>query len=225
MISEAALLGVVLFLVFGAACYYLYMRIEQTEKKVSVMENILLDLKVATENTLLSSHDYEDDYTHTPSASSKQEHSTTYESFRDTTGLQSEKTEVQANNNEEFLPFEPSPKSVSGTTHAAQTPKLSVNYESMTWKELLVIGRGRVVGYSHMSKAQLVDALKRIDEGTLAPKGGLKQEETIPLTSYTSSSSDKNDTFQEVQDLPAFGELNNADSFPSDETIDQSMVE
>lgn len=220
MISEAALLGVVLFLVFGAACYYLYMRIEQTEKKVSVMENILLDLKVATENTLLSSRDYDDDYAPS-SSSSKSDHSPVYESFHESGVQQHEKTESQETN-EEFLPFEPAPKPISGIAQSAQTPKLSVNYESMTWKELLVIGRGRVVGYSHMSKAQLVDALKRIDEGTLAPKGGVKQEETIPLTTYAISSSDKNDTLQEVQDLPAFDDKN---AFSTEETIDQSMVE
>ena len=223
MISEAALLGVVLFLVFGAACYYLYMRIEQTEKKVGVMENILLDLKVATENTLLSSRDYEDDYT----PSSKEDlTSSSYTPMTDHT-MHSVKQESQ-DSNEEFTPFEPIPKplAVSGTQTAqvqSQAPKLSVNYESMTWKELIAIGRGRVVGYSHMSKAQLVDALKRVDEGTLAPKGGIKQDETIPLSTYTLSSD--NSSLEEVQDLPAFGELNNAISFPSEETIDQSMVE
>ena len=167
MISEAALLGVVLFLVFGAACYYLYMRIEQTEKKVGVMENILLDLKVATENTLLSSRDYEDDYT----SSTKEEiPSSNYESMEDRhTNLVKQESQES---NEEFTPFEPIPKplTVSGTQSTqVQAPKLSVNYESMTWKELIAVGRGRVVGYSHMSKAQLVDALKRVDEGTLAP--------------------------------------------------------
>lgn len=217
MISEAALLGVVLFLVFGAACYYLYMRIEQTEKKVGVMENILLDLKVATENTLLSSRDYEDDY----APSSKQESlPSPYSSM-----VEHESKQETVESSEEFTPFEPMPKpiAVSGTITSntqTQVPKLSVNYESMTWKELIAIGRGRVVGYSHMSKAQLVDALKRVDEGTLAPKGGIKQDETIPLTTYTLSSD-----IEEVQDLPAFGELNNANSFPSEETIDQSMVE
>ncbi len=215
MISEAALLGVVLFLVFGAACYYLYMRIEQIEKKVSVMENILLDLKVATENTLLSSRDYEDDYVQ-QAPSSKQE-SPSYETFS-----HHETTESPQSTQEEFLPFEPAPKPISGIAQGTATPKVSVNYESMTFKELLAIGRGRVVGYSHMSKSELIDALKRIDEGTLAPKGGVKVEETIPLTTYTLSSSDKNDDHREVQDLPAFDDKN---AFSTEETIDQSMVE
>lgn len=211
MISEAALLGVVLFLVFGAACYYLYMRIEQIEKKVGVMENILLDLKVATENTLLSSRDYEDDYV--PASSVSKQESSTYESFP-----QKHEPAQSQTSQEEFLPFEPAPKPISGIAQGA-TPKVSVNYESMTFKELLAIGRGRVVGYSHMSKSDLIDALKRIDEGTLAPKGGVKTEETIPLTTYTLSSSD---TLQEIQDLPAFDDKN---AFSTEETIDQSMVE
>ena len=53
-ISDAVVIGIVLGLVFGAVCYYLFSRMTQLERKVGLMENILLDLKVTTEQTLLS---------------------------------------------------------------------------------------------------------------------------------------------------------------------------
>ena len=53
-LSDALTIGMVLTLVFGAVCFYLYSRITQMEKRIGLTENILLDLKMATENTLMS---------------------------------------------------------------------------------------------------------------------------------------------------------------------------
>lgn len=49
-ISDAFTIGVILLLIFGAVCFYLYTRIQQTEKRLNLCENILLDLKVAAEH-------------------------------------------------------------------------------------------------------------------------------------------------------------------------------
>lgn len=53
-LSDAVVIGTVLTLVFAAVAYYLYSRIIQVESKASLMETILLNLKMATEATLLS---------------------------------------------------------------------------------------------------------------------------------------------------------------------------
>jgi hypothetical protein len=53
-LSDAVVIGTVLTLVFAAVAYYLYSRIIQNESKLSLMESILLNLKMATEATLLS---------------------------------------------------------------------------------------------------------------------------------------------------------------------------
>jgi hypothetical protein len=50
--SETLTIGVILLFLFGAICFYLYSRINQIEKKISLLENILLDLKVATESSI-----------------------------------------------------------------------------------------------------------------------------------------------------------------------------
>ncbi len=46
-------IGAILILIVGAACFYLYTRIKQVEKKVALVEGILLDLKMAAEATFL----------------------------------------------------------------------------------------------------------------------------------------------------------------------------
>jgi hypothetical protein len=48
-LSESLTLTLVLLLVFGSVCLYLYTRITQTEQKISLIESILLDLKMASD--------------------------------------------------------------------------------------------------------------------------------------------------------------------------------
>jgi hypothetical protein len=50
--SETLTIGIILLFLFGAISFYLYSRITQIEKKMSLLENILLDLKVATESSI-----------------------------------------------------------------------------------------------------------------------------------------------------------------------------
>lgn len=51
-LSDSLLVGILITLVFGAICFYLYSRITQTEKRVNLLENLLLDLKLTTEAQL-----------------------------------------------------------------------------------------------------------------------------------------------------------------------------
>lgn len=52
--NDSIIIGSVLVLVFGALFYYLYSRLLYSEKRVNVMENILLDLKTASETYFTS---------------------------------------------------------------------------------------------------------------------------------------------------------------------------
>ena len=52
-VGDAFTVGIVLLLLIGAVAFYLYTRLSQVEKRMSLLENILLDLKVATENSFL----------------------------------------------------------------------------------------------------------------------------------------------------------------------------
>lgn len=50
-IGDTLTISVFIALIIGALCFYLFTRIKQVEKKVALMEGILLDLKTATENS------------------------------------------------------------------------------------------------------------------------------------------------------------------------------
>jgi hypothetical protein len=52
VISDGVTIGVVLLLLFGALFFYLWLRIQQVEKRGLLLENILLDLKLTTESTM-----------------------------------------------------------------------------------------------------------------------------------------------------------------------------
>jgi hypothetical protein len=51
--SDLFTISALLVLIMGAACFYLYTRIKQAEKKLALVEGILLDLKTATEASFM----------------------------------------------------------------------------------------------------------------------------------------------------------------------------
>lgn len=51
--SDVFTISALLVLIMGAACFYLYTRIKQAEKKLALVEGILLDLKTATEASFM----------------------------------------------------------------------------------------------------------------------------------------------------------------------------
>ena len=48
-LSDSVTIGIVLALVFGALFFYIYSRLTQNEKRVSLIENMLIDLKMTLE--------------------------------------------------------------------------------------------------------------------------------------------------------------------------------
>ena len=52
LLGDSLTVGIVLALVFGAVCFYLYSRMSQNEKRVGLLENLLLSLKMSTEASL-----------------------------------------------------------------------------------------------------------------------------------------------------------------------------
>jgi hypothetical protein len=52
-LSDAVVIGIVLTLVFSAAIYYMFTLFQQLEGKVSVLNNIIFDLKKANEASMM----------------------------------------------------------------------------------------------------------------------------------------------------------------------------
>jgi len=151
-LSDSLTIGILLILVFGAVSFYLYSRMGQNEKRLGLLENLLLTLKMSTEASL-SGPDM-------------------VEAMSGPTPLRAD--EVDQVNEEEYAdmlkevgPFVPSGPPASEEAEAEEllrsmnVEKVSVNYESMTVKELRGLATERGLPSSLTKKKELVDALKR----------------------------------------------------------------
>jgi hypothetical protein len=160
-ISDAIVIGCVLGLVFAAVSYYLYSRTVQLEKKVGLMENILLDLKVTTEQALMM----EVQDTHGGHDDEKDEQNEQHEQ-REENG----ETELSSEDVREISVDSPRSRTPSASPTLSvtreETQSVSVNYEANTYKELLQVAKQKgVTGGSHMTKSELIAAIRRRDSG------------------------------------------------------------
>lgn len=166
MISDAVVIGVVLGLVFAAACYYLYTRSSSLERKVSLMENILLDLKVTTEQALLSA-------TEAPlgSLSDTYERQPTTESTKGKDVVSHDASQSETDDHGVRTLSVDSPRSARASANTQvsverDTSSVSTNYEAMTYKELIAIAKQKgVSGTRNASKAHVIELLRRHDAG------------------------------------------------------------
>jgi hypothetical protein len=152
-LSDTLTIGLVLALVFGALFFYLYSRIGQAEKRVSLTENILLDLKMATENTMMAM-----------ASASMPSHSHMEDSGPDRIEAVSapepvEKDEVEQIPDEDF--YKQVLEQAEPAT-AESTTRVEPNYESMTLKELKAEAKRKGIAVpASAHKKDVIDALKR----------------------------------------------------------------
>ena len=150
--SDTLTIGLVLALVFGALFFYLYSRIGQVEKRVSLTENILLDLKMATENTMMAMaavpHSHMDEHDSQPARV-------------EPVGAPQpvENDEVEQIPDEDFYKQALEEKESENTTVPS---RVEPNYESMTLKELKAEAKRQGIPIPNAAhKKDVIDALKR----------------------------------------------------------------
>lgn len=165
-LSDSLTIGLVLSLIFGALFFYLYTRVGQVEKRVSLTENILLDLKMAHENTMMSMS--------APVPSHMIHHSSNDDIIPDEAAIQEVAMETQIPEAEE-VSDEDFYKNVleQATIQPAQdgatvSPvKMEVNYESMTLKELKSLAKQKGLNVSQLThKKDIIEALKKKEQKT-----------------------------------------------------------
>lgn len=170
LLGDSLTVGIVLALVFGAVCFYLYSRMSQNEKRVGLLENLLLSLKMSTEASLFGPDMVEPTSSPAPLTSTDVEEVTEENYAEMLKGLGSPAAAA------------PSPAPTASATAAVEesvsdekaaeellrsldTRKMDANYESMSLKELQALAKQRsLAGAGQMRKRELIDALKRQGE-------------------------------------------------------------
>lgn len=180
-LSDSLTVGILLALIFGALGFYLYSRLGQNEKRVSLLENLLLSLKMSTEASLAGPDSVEP--VSSPAPLQEEDVDTVdEEKYAD---LLKELPSAPAS-----LPTA-SPASLPTASSAlapvqeseeneatellramslAEPRKMDANYESMPVKELQALVKQRGLNAPSQRKKDLIDTLKRQNSpsGTIA---------------------------------------------------------
>jgi hypothetical protein len=155
VLSESITVAILLTLVFGAVCFYLYTRVTYSEKRVMLIESILLDIKMNMENMMKEEPHYIPEPTAAPAVPITKEE---VENIPEEEEMY--KTVLQ-NSGEEAAAVEEAEPVMTETT------KVSVNYESMTKADLVSLceKRGVKVG-KRPGRSDLINALRKNDGGS-----------------------------------------------------------
>ena len=169
-LSDSVTVGILLLLIFGAAAFYLYSRMTQNEKRLSLLENLLLTLKISTEASL-SGPDLVEAVSSPAPLESQDVDQVNEEEYADM--LKSVPAVQPAAMTEESA--EEMLRSMEvGQPNESKT-EVTVNYESMTVKELQGLAKER--GLPSMTrKKELIEALKR---GGAPPPSPMPLEENF----------------------------------------------
>ncbi len=182
-LSDTLTMGIVLALVFGSILFYLYSRLLQVEKRMGLTENILLDLKMATENTLLAmgsgmmDHDHSHDQAErvepisapepVPSQEVEEIHEEDfYKNIlagtpADVPAVQEDAEDAAAAVLKEIQLTDTTSRSDKALSSVNVT-KVEPNYESMSLKELKSLAKARSVQVnSHAGKKEVIETLKK----------------------------------------------------------------
>jgi len=196
--TESLTIGITLTLVFGAVCFYLYSRLVQNEKRVSLIESILLDVKMSMEMVGqggVRGGNNEDDMSveqvepvSGPEPLSQNDvDESEEEAYKDVLQQVSSQPELKT-----FDLSGAKPTKSAAAAAAVEVTKVTPTYESMTVKELKELTKKRNLKTPHgAGRKELTEALRKTDvpvqptvEG--APplvEGALLEEEDAELTS------------------------------------------
>lgn len=176
-IGDALTVGILLTLIFGAVCFYLYSRLSQNEKRTGLLENLFLKLKMTTEASLSGP---EIPRPLEPREVESVEETDYSDLLKDIPGPAPISPKPSAPVVEETgvadeVAMEEALRSLEVPIVSSDSrPSLEANYESMTFKELQTLARQKGVAVNGQRKKDLIDALK--SQGVAPPPAH------IPLT-------------------------------------------
>ena len=154
LLNDSVTVGILLVMIFGSVSFYLYTRLVQNEKRVSLLENLLLSLKMNTEASFMGA----DMFGGGPEKVSPVSAPTPLKE-EDVDTIDEEKYAEMLKG---IPTAEPSSSSSSDADNSSSNaPKMNANYEAMTLKELQALGRQNGVAVHGLKKKEIIDSLKR----------------------------------------------------------------
>lgn len=173
--SDVLVIGIVFLLLVGSLFFYLYMYVQQVDQKASLLESILLDMKVSHEITSFSSNNDSPALSSALSSASSSalesaEQEKPYMPYSDDKPVADDTKADDAVPLEELeplKPFQPSDELEElEELHDSHLDQPLLNYESMSLKELQSVAKLKGVSGT-MKKNQLIETLKGLEQSGL----------------------------------------------------------
>jgi hypothetical protein len=181
--SDVLVIGIVFLLLVGSLFFYLYMYVQQVDQKASLLESILLDMKVSHEITSFSSNNESPASSAVSSSASASalesansslesaEQEKPYTPYSDDKPVAEDTLvsgeAVSLEELEVLKPFQPADELEElEELHDSQLDQPSLNYESMSLKELQSVAKSKGVTGT-MKKNQLIETLKGLEQSGL----------------------------------------------------------
>lgn len=177
-LSDTITLGLVLILVFGSACLYLYTRIQQAETKINLLENILLDIKMSNELKSYPTLSYpaKEEFPLTeqgPAPLPVEEPQVTSIPIKP---FVDEHSEVDHLEQVDTLPMDETQPIKEEITKSKANP----NYEAMTLDELRALAKQRgLTKISTLRRNQLIESLKQHEDSHVSVLDSFMGESTL----------------------------------------------
>jgi len=181
MLSDSLIIGLVILLLCSALCFYMYIRIMFLEKKVTVMESILVDVRVALDSIMTEQMNQQPvPITHTPGVTisapapldPSESEAIPEENFYSSVLEQAHEHADDDTSIEKALQ---SFDDVSGAAVAASpSVEMGPNFDAMTRAELLVIAQQRGLHVKRSAnRAEVLSILRRPNptQNDLVPTG------------------------------------------------------
>ena len=166
-LSDSLTIGILLILIFGAVSFYLYSRMGQNEKRLGLLESLLLTLKMSTEASL-SGPDMVEAMSHPSPLQADDVDQVNEEEYANMLREVPGSTPSPAPSSAPAVGSEEAEAEELLRSMNVQKTPVNVNYESMTAKELRGLATERGLPASLTKKKELIDALKR-GPATAAP--------------------------------------------------------
>jgi hypothetical protein len=183
-LGDSVTIGILLTLIFGAVCFYLYSRLSQTEKRVGLLENLLLSLKMSTEASLMGPDSVEPVSSPEPLESNDVDEVEYTEMLKELPAavIKQSETLTPTNSVEEKVE-EDEEEALRSMIQEQPVPRqMDANYESMSLKELQSLAKQRGVSGVPQRKRDLIDALKKQGGAPPAAPSPLAQEEGFEVS-------------------------------------------